>query len=96
MHRDRVIEWTDSTASPMTVGSATVTPVARSVIVRWPHGGAVWSGPAAVIVEREGRADRIPIVNVNRWILWGLRVGAAALIATCFAVDRRRRYSNDG
>lgn len=96
MHRDPVIEWTDSTARPTKVGNSTVTPLARSLIVRWPHGGAVWSGPAAVIVEREGRADRIPIVNVNRRISWGLRIGAAALIATCLAVDRRRRYSNGG
>lgn len=95
MRRDRMIEWGHSTGSPTTIGNATVTPVARSVIARWPGGGAVWSGPAAVIVEREGTTDRIPIVNVNRGILWGLRVGAVALMATCIAFDRRRKDSND-
>jgi len=95
MEGNRVIEWTDSTGSPVTVGSETVTPHARSVIVRWPFGAAVWSGPSAVVVEGHDRTDRIDIVNLNRRILWGLRVGAVALIA-CIAFDRRRKDSHGG
>lgn len=88
------IESRDSAGSPVTVGETTVTPLARSLIGRWPGGGVVWSGPAAIIIEREGRSHRIPIVNVNRRILWGLRLGAAALIAARIAHDRRRKDSN--
>jgi len=95
MGSGRVIEWRDSAGSPVTVGDTTVTPLARSLIARWPGGGAVWSGPAGLIVEREGRADRIPIVNVNRRILWGLRLGSVALMATWMARHRRRKDSND-
>jgi hypothetical protein len=94
MRGGRVIEWRNSTGSPTTVGDTTVTPLARSLIARWPGGGAVWSGPAGIIVAREGRTDRIPVVNVNRRILWGLRLGALALIATWMARDRRRKNSN--
>lgn len=94
MRGGRVIEWRDSAGSPATVGDATLMPVARSFIVRWPAGGAVWSGPTAIIVEREGMTDRLPIVDVNRRILWGLRLGALAIIATSMARCRRRKSSN--
>lgn len=85
-----VIERKEALGSPVSLGDAAITPVARSSILRWPGGGAVWSGPAAVIVEREGRTDRIPIVNVNRRILWALRASAVAFIAT-WMVHRRSR-----
>lgn len=94
MRLGSVIARRDSSGIPATAGDTTITPVARSLIVRWPGGGAVWSGPAAVVVEREGRTDRIPVVNVNRRILWGLRMGTVALIAAWLARDRRRKDSN--
>lgn len=95
MRAGRVIEWSDSSASPVTIGDTVVTPLARTLIVRWPGGGAVSSAPAAIIVEREGRTDRIPIVNLNRRILWAVRLSAAALFATWMAPHRRRTNSND-
>lgn len=91
MRLGSAIEWRDSPGVPATVGDTTITPLARSLTVRWPGGGAVWSGPAAIMVEREGTTDRVPIVNVNRRILWGLRVGAVALVATWLARDLRRK-----
>lgn len=91
MRGGHVIEWSDSPASPVMVGDTTVTPLAKSWIARWPGGGAVWSGPAAILVEREGRTERIPIRNLNRRIVWGLRIGALALIAACIRHDRRRK-----
>jgi hypothetical protein len=60
----------------MTVGDSTITPVARSLVTRWPGGGSVWSEPAAVIVERDGRNERIPIANLNGRVLQAMRVGA--------------------
>jgi hypothetical protein len=78
----------------MTFGDRTITPVARSLVARWPGGGLVWSGPAAVIVDREGGTERIPIGNLNGRILWAMRLGAVALIATSIARERRRWKSN--
>ena len=89
------IERRDASGSPMSVGNRTITPVVRSLVARWPGGGSVWSGPVAVIVEREGRTERIPIRNLNARVLWAMRVGAVALIAAWFVKDRRRRKSND-
>lgn len=94
MQRGSVIERRESAGSPVRVGDATITPVATSLMARWPGGGAVWSGPAAILVERAGRGDRIPIRNVNRRILWGLRASAVALVVTWIAHDRERKDSN--
>ena len=91
MRRGSLVESRDSAGPPATVGDTKFTPLVRSVIVRWPGGGAVWSGPAAIIVERAGTPDRVPIVNVNRRIVWGLRASAVALIATWIAHNRRRK-----
>lgn len=85
MRRGSLIETRDSAGMPSMVGDTRFTPLATSLIVRWPGGGAVWSGPAAIVVEREGTTDRVPIVNVNRRILWGLRLSVVALIATWIA-----------
>ena len=90
-----VIEWRDARGSPMPVGNSTITPVARSLVARWPGGGSVWSGPAAVIVEREGTTERIPIGNLNGRILGAMRLGAVTLIAAWIVRDRRRRKAND-
>jgi hypothetical protein len=79
----------------MTVGDSTITPVARSLVTHWPGGGSVWSGPAAIIVERDGRTERIPIANLNGRILWAMKVGAVALVAAWIVKDRKRRDSND-
>ena len=90
-----MIEWLEAPGTPMTVGDSTITPVARSFVARWPGGGAVCNGPAAVLVEREGRTERIPIANLNGRILWAMRAGAVALLAAWMMKDRRRRRSND-
>lgn len=94
-----VIERRHSRGSSTTIGDSTITPVAKSLVIRWPgrgsvwSSGSVWSGPAAVIVEREGHAERIPIVNLNGWMLRAMRVGTLALIAAWIVLDRKGRDS---
>lgn len=89
-----VVEWRAVPGSSVTVGDRTITPVARSFVARWPGGGWVWSGPAAVIVEGDGRTERVPIRNLNRRILWATRLGVAALIGGWIVKNPRRRNSN--
>jgi hypothetical protein len=91
MHGAPVVEWREARGRPTTVGDRTITPVARSLITRWPGGGFVWSTPTAVLVERGGSAERIPIGNLNGRILRAMRVGAVVLIAAWIAMDRKRR-----
>ena len=75
---------------PITVGETTITPQAWVLAFRWPGGGWVWNRPHAVLVERNGQVERVPIVDltrVARWSMLSLGVGLWLLAA----VLRRRR-----
>jgi hypothetical protein len=81
---------------PITVGETTITPQARVLAVRWPGGGWVWNRPHAVLVERRGRVERVPIVDVTRvarWAMLGVTVGLWLLLVT--RRSRRERKDDD-
>lgn len=65
-----MFSWRLISGAPVTAGSVTVTPQARVLQVRFPWGGPwgafVWNRPVAVLVERDGKQERIPIVDVTR------------------------------
>lgn len=71
----------------VTAGEVSVTPQSQALIVRWPNGGWVWNRPVAVLVERNGTRERIPIVDVTRLIQWGL-LGLAAAFTTVGLASR--------
>jgi len=73
---------------PVTASGVTVTPLARTLIVRTPIGGVVWSRPVAVRVERDGEVRRIRIVDVTRAVQVGLLVSSLAVIVAVAAMTK--------
>ena len=79
----------ETVAAPaVEAGPITVTPLARTLTLRLGGGVLTRSWPAAVLVTREARTSRVPIVNVTRltgitiivaatFCSWGLAAGAA-------------------
>ncbi len=63
-----LLRWQRSQGKPVKIGDLTIIPEARSLVVRWPHGGYVWNRPIAMIVNRRGITRRLPIVDVTRRI----------------------------
>jgi len=61
-----LIERRTIAGSTLEAGDLRVTPEARVVSVRLPFGAFVWNRPSAVVVERDGRVERLPIVDVSR------------------------------
>lgn len=64
-------------------GDVKLIPQSRSLTVRCTYGGMVWHRPVAVLVQRDGQEEAIPIVDVTRIAqlgFWGLSV-LFALIA---------------
>jgi hypothetical protein len=59
-------------------GSRLIDPQSQALIVRLPIGGWGWNRPTAIVVEREGRASRWPIIDLTRilqlWLLGESRV----------------------
>ena len=79
-----------ASAEPVTLHDVTVTPRSRAVTIRLPNGGFVWNRPTAVVVERAGKARRIPIVDLTRMLQLGL-FGLAVLTAVAGPRGHRRR-----
>jgi hypothetical protein len=82
----------EASAEPVTVDDITVTPRSRALLVRLPKGGLVWNRPTPVLVERDGQARRIPIIDVTRILqvsLLGLAVLMAAASASLFGSRHR-------
>lgn len=78
---------------PITVGDLTVTPQSQALIVRWPRGGLVWNQPAAVLVERGARAERLSIHDVTRivrWALFGLSVVFSLIVLASYLKGKGR------
>jgi hypothetical protein len=76
----------------VTVGDITVTPQSQALTLRWPGGGWVWNRPIAVLVERGGNAERVPIIDVTRMAQVGLYgLGLCLTVLTLLVSARRRR-----
>ena len=61
------------------VGNLRATPEAHALILRLPFGAFVWNRPSSVVVERDGRVERLRIVNVTRiaqTALWACALAA--------------------
>jgi hypothetical protein len=85
-----VFEAREALAEPVTVDDVTVTARSRALVVRLPRGGLVWNRPTAVLVEQDGQARRIPIVDLTRILQVGL-IGLAVLTAGVSVFWFRRR-----
>lgn len=80
--------------APVRVGDTTVTPLARSLVVRLRSAALVWSAPAAVLVERDGRVQRIAVHDVTRVVQLGLlAVGLSCAIAGVRLSRRKERLA---
>ena len=84
------------TGEPQTFGDATITPQCQALIVRWRHGGFVWNRPIRVIVDRGGQIERLPIIDVTRYVTWtfvGLTVLFSVIISRAVAQRRRDTHA---
>ena len=84
------LRWRIISGEPMTVGDTTVTPQSQALVVRWAGGGLVWNRPVAVLVERGGKTQRLPIADVTRRAQWGL-LGLTMSFALITKWGRQRR-----
>jgi hypothetical protein len=89
--RKDIVEWRTASGKPVTVGDVTLTPQSQALTVRWPWGGLVWNRPVAVLVERQGITERIPIVDVTRVVQLGLLSFSLAFGMVAFVRKIRSR-----
>jgi len=89
---DRLLQRQTLLGKEITAGDITVTPQAQALTLRWRGGGWVWNRPVAVLVERGGNAERIPILDVTRMAQVGLYwLGLCLTVLSLLVFTRQRR-----
>ena len=99
----RMVEFRTLPGPDLTRGSLRVTPLARSVTVRFGgsggrsagdhRGGAVFarSRPSAVLVSAEGRTYRLRVVDVTKWTQMAVVLVALLWLYEMWARARARK-----
>jgi hypothetical protein len=64
----------------------TVTPEAQALVVSLPYMRFVWNRPVAVVVEQDGRRERIQIFDVTRTAILTMIGAAGAIVIGTFFV----------
>jgi hypothetical protein len=78
-------------AAPVSVGGTTMIARSQSIIVDLPFAGFVWSRPTEILVERDGHARRVHVVDVTRIAQLGFFGLALAVSIATFVMHVRRR-----
>ena len=80
-----ILSYEKERAAPVQAAGITVTPELARLQLRLPWGLAVWARPVAVLIDSGAGTERIPIIDVMRWLqlaLWlpPVLYGAARLV----------------
>ena len=84
-----MIRWQTLSGVSLHARDFKVTPLARVLQVRLPFGILVWNSPAAVLAERDGEQERVPIVDVTRLVVLGLFGLSVAIVVASLLTGRR-------
>ena len=92
MKLNEIIKWQTVSGEAVTVGDVTVVPQSQALMLRWGrYGGLVWNRPAAILVERGERTERIPVVDFTRVAQLGLIGFCLIICIVALVVPARRR-----
>lgn len=86
-----IVQLQTVSGDPVAVGDVTLTLQSQALAIRWPKGGFVWNRPLAVMVERDGQTERIPVVDVTRTAQVALLGASLAFFLTTLIMSIRRR-----
>jgi hypothetical protein len=86
----RVFQLQTHTGETTTRGGIALTPQSQAITVELPFFHFVWNRPVAVIVDRAGQIERVPIVDVTRLATWGL-LGVSLVFSVIITMAVRRK-----
>ncbi|MBE2222587.1 MAG: hypothetical protein IAF02_13655 [Anaerolineae bacterium] len=70
----KYVNWKPTIGEPQVMGDRTIRLQAQAISLITPFGGFVWNRPTAVLVEKDGITDEVPIVDATRYALIGIGV----------------------
>ena len=87
----KYFKWEPVTGEPQVVGDRVIRLQAQAIMLNTPFGGFLWNRPTAVLVEKDGITDEVPIVDVTRYALIGIGViGVVGMMLAKFIAGAKR------
>lgn len=89
----KYFNWEPVTGEPQVVGARVIRLQSQAISLITPFGGFLWNRPTAVLVEKDGEMDEVPIIDVTRYALIGIGVMGvvgAILVRVVSGVWQRR------
>jgi hypothetical protein len=77
------VNWKPVAGEPQVLGDQTIRLQAQAISLITPFGGFVWNRPTAVLVEKDGYTDEVPIVDVTRYAL--ISIGVMGMVGMMLA-----------
>jgi hypothetical protein len=91
-----LVQWQTVSGEAVRVGEVALTPQSQALTLHWPKGGFVWNRPVAVLVERDGQTERVPVVDVTRIAqLTLLGLGFVFFVVALMLSVRKRSDENE-
>ena len=95
-----ILQYQQTSSSPIVVNDITLIPQSRVLLVRLPRGAYVWHRPTTILVERDGQRVRHAIIDLTRIVQLGLLAMSLALtlafpIRHFVARFKERKLSHD-
>ncbi len=66
-----LFQWQTVSGQSVVVHGHILTPQSQMLLIRFPWCAWVWNRPTAMLVERNGQVERLPIVDLTRSIQLG-------------------------
>jgi len=88
---NKMFQWQTTSGNPVTVGAVTVTPQSQALTIRRSFGGLVWNRPSAVLVERDGHVERLPIRDVTRVVQLALLGFSVVFLIVAWITSTRQQ-----
>lgn len=68
----KFISWQTQPGESLAVADVRLIPQSQVLQIRLPFVGFVWNRPTGITVERNGRTETFPLIDVTRLALWGI------------------------
>lgn len=83
-----VFRWQTVAGRPVTLHNRTITPLTQVLALRWPQGGFVWNRPVALLIEQDGQVERVPVLDMTRFVQVALFSCAIFVLLATFWLPR--------
>jgi len=70
----KYFNWEPEIGEPQVIGDRVVQMQSQAISLITPFGGFLWNRPTAVLVEKDGIIDEVPILDATRYALISIGV----------------------